>query len=84
MNTQNSPRNRNERLTPEHSAEVLRNPPSILNVPEAAALLRISTRTLREHVSARRLPVVRLGGRLLFRREALLGALEKATVPALG
>ena len=71
---------RNERLSAEAASAILQNPPSILNVPEAAALLRISVRTLREHVSARRLPVCRLGGRLLFRREALLAALERTTV----
>jgi excisionase family DNA binding protein len=75
--------NRNERLSPTAAAAILQNPPSILNVPEAAALLRISVRTLREHVSARRLPVCRLGGRLLFRREALLSALDRATVQAI-
>jgi excisionase family DNA binding protein len=44
----------------------------ILLYPEAAALLRISERTLRRHVADGTVPHVRLGGMVRFSRNALL------------
>lgn len=43
----------------------------LLNVPEAASLLRLSPHTLYRWVFQGRVPVVRLGRRLLFDPEAL-------------
>ena len=40
--------------------------PRMLTLPEAAAVLRVSPRTIRREVAARRLRCVRIGRRLLF------------------
>ena len=40
--------------------------PRVLTLPEAAALLRVSPRTIRRAVAARHLRCVRIGRRLLF------------------
>lgn len=72
-----------ERLSPEVAAAILANPPAILNVPEAAALCRVSPRTMRDHIAARRVPVVRFGGRVLISRDELLRTLDQMTVKAI-
>ncbi len=43
-----------------------------MNHPEAEAFLRISERSLRNLVRRGQIPVVRLGGRVLYRRESLM------------
>jgi excisionase family DNA binding protein len=48
------------------AASLATNRPALLTLGEAAALLRVSTRTLRRAVSARRIRCVRIGRRLLF------------------
>jgi excisionase family DNA binding protein len=49
----------------------------VLDVREAAALMRMSTRKLNELALAGALPSAKFGGRRLFRRSALLAALEE-------
>lgn len=44
----------------------------LLSVAEAAELLRLSKHTIRAWLSQRRLPFVKLGGRVLFRMEDLV------------
>lgn len=44
----------------------------ILTYPEAAALLRISVRTLHRAVAAGDVPCIRVGGSVRFSRNALL------------
>ena len=41
----------------------------ILNINEAAELLRVSVKTLRRHINS--VPQVKLGGKYLFSREAI-------------
>ncbi len=56
------------------------NPPLIMSLMEAAAFLGISYRKIREDIQARRIPHIRLGGKILIRRDALMAALEKLEV----
>ena len=64
-------------LSAEECSQIRRNPPRNLRLPEAAAYLTISERKLYDLVKRRRIPVVRLGGRLVFRLEDLDGALAR-------
>lgn len=43
--------------------------PELLNIQETAVFLRISTHTLRAWIRQKRIPCVRLGRRVLLRRE---------------
>lgn len=56
------------------------NPPLVMSLKEAAAFLGISYRKIREDIQARRIPHLRLGGKVLVRRDALMAALEKLEV----
>lgn len=56
------------------------NPPLVMSLKEAAAFLGISYRKIREDIQARRIPHLRLGGKVLIRRDALLAALEKLEI----
>ena len=44
----------------------------LLTLPEASAFLRLSEKSIRRLIAARRLPCVRLGRRVLFDRSDLL------------
>lgn len=56
--------------------------PLLLNVDEAAGLLRTSRRAMYAMVERRQLPgVVRIGRRLLFRSEALLDWVHQKSAP---
>ena len=55
--------------------------PVVLITSEAAALLRIDPRHLRRLVRAQRVPHIRLGRELRFRRESLLTWLRDREVP---
>ncbi len=57
-------------------------PRHLLTVHEAAAEARLSLRTMRRHIAAGRLPVVRLGARVLIDRAALDSWLVAETQPA--
>ena len=66
-----------EALSPEQAEKIRHAPPRILTLPEAAAYLRHSPRTLRDLTRLRRIPFVNLrgtrgqGSKLLFRLEDL-------------
>jgi excisionase family DNA binding protein len=53
----------------------------LLNTNEAADSLRISPATVRAWVFQKRIPCVRLGRRVLFRREDLERFVEKCVQP---
>ncbi|MFX0200147.1 MAG: helix-turn-helix domain-containing protein [Candidatus Hodarchaeota archaeon] len=53
----------------------------LLNVKETANLLRISHYTLRAWIFARKIPFVRIGRRILFRRSDLEKLVEEAIQP---
>lgn len=55
----------------------------LLTVPEVAGKLRIANCTVYELVRKRRLPAIRLRGKLLFREDAIDELLRKAEQPAL-
>ena len=55
--------------------------PLAVGLIEAAAMLGIAARTLRKFASERRLPSVKLGGRLLFRLSDLEAFLAANTRP---
>lgn len=61
----------------EFNAERLRlNPPVLMNEREVAVVLNVCPRSIRNFTSQRILPVIRLGRRRLFRRDAVLAALQ--------
>jgi excisionase family DNA binding protein len=57
-------------------------PSDLVNVMEAAELLRLKPSTLRAWVLQRRIPFVRLGRRVLFRRSDLETLIGKSVIPA--
>jgi hypothetical protein len=63
---------------PSQSRESLRaNPPVLMNEREVADFIGICPRSVRNFTSRRLLPVIHLGRRRLFRRDAVLAALAK-------
>ena len=50
-------------------------PAGLLTVPELLARLRISRRTLHDHIRKGRIPAIRLGKRILFSWPLVLSAL---------
>ena len=64
-------------LGAEAAFEIRRNPPRNMNLAEAAAYVGVSPKKLRNDVRLRRIPAVRLGGRIIFRIEDVNRALEK-------
>jgi excisionase family DNA binding protein len=70
------------RFTPEQIAEIRRNPPRLLSIFEAAVYLDLCTHSVRAKAKARLIPYIKVGGRWLFRREALDAALLKLEVRA--
>lgn len=63
--------------------EIRRNPPLIMSLKEGATFLGVSVRKLRTDLKARRIPHVRLGGKILLRRDAVEAALQKLEVKSL-
>jgi excisionase family DNA binding protein len=58
-------------------------PPSdLLTLNEAAALLRLQLSTLRMWVHKKRIPYVKLGGRVFIRRADIDALIERSLVPA--
>jgi excisionase family DNA binding protein len=53
------------------------NPPTLMNEREVAIFLGICPRSVRNFTSRGLLPVIRLGRRRLFRRDAVLAAIVK-------
>lgn len=49
----------------------------ILTVPEAARLLKVGRTTLRDHIRAGEIPHLRLGRKILLRRDALMAWMEQ-------
>ena len=68
---------RDERLDPERAARIRRDPPEVMTIPEAAAFLTMSPRTVRSHITAGRLSAARLGARVLVVRDVLKGELAE-------
>lgn len=64
----------------DHAQAIRTTPPLVMSLKEAAVFLGISYRKIREDIQARRIPYIRLGGRILVRRDALMAALEKLEV----
>ena len=54
----------------------------LLNVPEGAKELRVSKHTIRAWIYAKRIPHVRLGRRVLLRKEDLENFVNKNVVEA--
>ena len=64
-------------MTDSLSSERLRlNPPVLMNEREVALVLNVCPRSIRNFTSQKLLPVIRLGRRRLFRRDAVLAALQ--------
>jgi excisionase family DNA binding protein len=54
----------------------------LMNLDEAAALLRLKPSTMRAWVLRRKIPFVKLGRRVLFRRSDLEALIASSLVPA--
>ncbi|MGB8494548.1 MAG: helix-turn-helix domain-containing protein [Candidatus Acidiferrum sp.] len=54
----------------------------LLTIPETAALLRLKVSTIRAWVLQRRVPFVKLGGRVFLRRTDLQALIGTSVVPA--
>jgi len=54
----------------------------LLTVPEVAEMLRISTATVRAWTYQRRLPVVKMGRRTLYKEEDILDHVDRGYRPA--
>lgn len=59
------------RLTPHEAAIIRTNPPANLTVMEAAAYIRCSPRKLRDLIKEQRVTAVRIGAKIILRREYL-------------
>ncbi len=67
------------KLSPAEIDQIRRDPPRILNVPEAAAYLGQSIRKTNADIEARRIPSIKLGGRVLLCRDDIDSALRALT-----
>lgn len=78
MNTESY--NSSANMQPSNSAA----PPlmHLLDVNQAAKILGISPKTLRDHVLHRRIDYVKLGGRVLFRQDTLWDLIDRNTIRA--
>jgi excisionase family DNA binding protein len=54
----------------------------LLTVPEVATFLRLKVSTVRAWVLKRRIPYVKLGGRVFVRKMDALELIDKSVVPA--
>ena len=68
------------KLSDEEVAAIRRDPPHYMSLAEAAAYIGCSPRKLRYDTKARLIPVIKLRGKLLFRRAALDEALRKLEI----
>ncbi|HUY13670.1 MAG TPA: helix-turn-helix domain-containing protein [Terriglobia bacterium] len=59
------------------------NDSGLMTVPETASYLRLKISTIRAWVLKRRIPYVKMGGRVLIRRVDIQGLIEKSFVPVL-
>jgi len=69
-------------LSAEQIENIRRNPPLNMSPAEAAAYIGVSIRKLRQDTKARLLPVVRLGRRLIYRRDSLDEAIRRLELRA--
>lgn len=69
-------------LTPAEAADIRRDPPLNMNLLEASTYLGCSKRKLRYDAKARLVPHIKLGGKLIFRRDALNEALKRLEIRA--
>ncbi len=60
-----------EITNPEKAEIIRRNPPANMNLAEAACYCGVSPRSLRQYVRNRAISRIKIGGRILFRREQL-------------
>ena len=82
-------RNTNEQpaateLSPERIDQIRRDPPLCMSLQEAAVYLGVCPRKLRYDCKRRLIPYVKLGGKLIFRRESLDQALARLEVRSVG
>src|SRR5438876_1054624 len=70
-------------LNPEDIERIRTNPPLVMSAPEGATYVGVSERHFRDQARRRVFPSIRVGGRILFRRDALDAALEKLEVKAI-
>jgi excisionase family DNA binding protein len=71
-------------LTQERIDQIRRNPPLCMSLQEAAAYLGVCPRKLRYDCKRRLIPYVKLGGKIIFRKEGLDRALARLEVRSLG
>ena len=69
-------------LDPARAEAIRRDPPAMLSLNEAAAVLGIAVRTLRQRISDRTVPHCKIGGRILIPRDAMFAAIAARTIAA--
>lgn len=69
-----------DKIDPDRAERIRRDPPQVMDLNEAAAFARCGVRTLRDHIRHRRISSLKLGGRVLLRRDALLADLAKLEI----
>lgn len=67
---------------PARAESIRRNPPAMLQLNEAACVLGIATRTLRQRIADRTVPHVKIGGRVLIPRDPLFESIAARTIAA--
>ena len=74
-----------EILDPEKAAIIrsLHGAPTRMNLSEAACYCGMSPRTLRDNVRRRRISMIKIGGRILFRKEQLDADIERFELKAI-
>ena len=70
-------------LTAEQRHQIRRDPPVFMNAAEGAVYVDMCERNFREKARQGIFPSIRIGGRLLFRRDALNSTLAKYEVKAI-
>lgn len=78
-----NPTSSHRRFTADEANHIRREPPAIMDIATVACYLSQSERKTREDVRLRRIPHIRLGGKILVRLVDLHSALDSLKVEAI-
>ncbi|MDP0502022.1 MAG: hypothetical protein Q7P63_18165 [Verrucomicrobiota bacterium JB022] len=59
-----------------NTPEIRENPPVLMNEREVAVFMGVCERSVRNYTARRLIPVIRVGKRKIYRRDAVLAALR--------
>lgn len=83
FNMGQNPTSSSKRYTVDESERIRRDPPAIMDVVTVACYLSQSERKTREDIRLRRIPHIRLGGKILVKLVDLHSALDSLRIEAL-